>query len=142
MSGSGVTRTSQVLRAHRVITTDEESITAHRHHDRQRAPGAMLGGGGRHRQRIRIITDAARASREATDAQDAARITLTSIIVPVSRREHQATGAGFSLSACAIREISRAISSVPLSGVTSMYRTPAFRSASFLTASRAAAVPW
>jgi hypothetical protein len=62
--------------------------------------------------------------------------------VPVSHREHQANGAGFSLSACAIREITRTISLVPLSGVTSMYRTPAFRSASFLTASRAAAVPW
>ena len=68
--------------------------------------------------------------------------TSTSIIGLVSRRDHQATGAGFSLSACAISEITRAISSVPLSGVTSMYRTPAFRSASFLIASRAAAVPW
>ena len=49
---------------------------------------------------------------------------------------------GFNLSTCTIREISRAMASVPLPGVTSMYATPAFRSASFLTASRAAAVPW
>src|SRR4051794_34547994 len=39
---------------------------------------------------------------------------------------HQAIGAGFSFSARANREITRTISSVPLSGVSSMYRTPAF----------------
>ena len=48
-------------------------------------------------------------------------------------RHHVRKYRGLSLSACAIREISRAMSSVPLLGVTAMYRTPAFRSASFLS---------